>query len=136
MQRRARVLSVGAQAVTVRLEDGACVGCSSGCGGRCDLFRSDQRQQLTVLCCAQVLPGQQVMLTVGDRQLRNAALHGYGRALLGLLLGAAAGAGLARWLGLAADPLVLVGLLLGVAAAVWHTRSLAVNPLLTPVAAD
>jgi len=136
MQRRARVLSVGAQVVTVRLEDSACEGCSSGCGGRCDLFRSDECNQFTLVCRAQVVPGQLVMLTVGDRQLRTAALHGYGRALLGLLLGAAAGAALAHWLEVAADPLVLIGLVLGVAAALWHPRSRAVNPLLTPIAAD
>ncbi len=77
------------------------------------------------------MPGQRVIVAVSDRQLRQAALHGYGRALLGMVLGAAAGALLARWLGVASDPLVLVGLMLGVAVAVWHSRSVAVNPHLS-----
>ncbi|PKM06785.1 MAG: hypothetical protein CVV14_11070 [Gammaproteobacteria bacterium HGW-Gammaproteobacteria-4] len=136
MQRHAQVVSVCAQSVTVRLDEGRCSGCATGCGGRCDLFRTDRQKQLTLAPGAHVVAGQYVILSVSDRQLRQAALHGYGRALLGMLLGAAAGALLARWLGVASDPLVLVGLLLGVAAAVWHTRSVAVNPLLTPVAAD
>ena len=136
MQRYAQVLSVSEQSVTVRLEDGPCTGCATGCGGRCDLFRSNHQKQLTLATGVAVVPGQQVVLIVSDEQLRRAALQGYGRSLLGMLCGAAAGAAMARWLGIAPDPLVLIGLLSGVAASLWFTRLLAVNPLLTPLAAD
>jgi positive regulator of sigma E activity len=136
MQRHAQVLSVSAQSVTVRLQDGPCTGCATGCGGRCDLFRSNHQKQLTLATGVAVVPGQQVVLIVSDEQLRRAALKGYGHALLGMLSGAAVGAMLARCLGFASDPMVLIGLVLGVAASLWFTRLLAVNPVLTPLAAD
>lgn len=136
MQRYAKVLSVDTQSVTVRLDDSPCAGCTMGCGGRCNLFRTDQQNQLSLLSAEPVSVGQRVLLTISEQRLRQAALHGYGRALLGLLLGALLGALLARGLGVASDPLVLLGLTLGIAAALWQSRSRTVNPVLTPVAAD
>lgn len=136
MQRCGQVLSVDTQSVTVRLDDSQCAGCTMGCGGRCDLFRTDRQNQLTLPSTESVAVGQHVMLTISEQRLRQAALHGYGRALLGLLLGAALGALLAHGLGAASDPLVLLGLILGMAIALWQSRSRTVNPVLTPVAAD
>lgn len=107
-----------------------------GCGGRCDLFRTDRQNQLTLSSTEPVAVGQRVMLTISEQRLRQAALHGYGKALLGLLLGAALGASLAHGLGVASDPLVLLGLALGMAIALGQARSRTVNPVLTPVAAD
>jgi uncharacterized membrane protein YoaK (UPF0700 family) len=57
--------------------------------------------------------GQQLRLQLDDAGLRRAAWRGYGRAWLGLLAGAGAGAAIGAVWGRHADLLTLLGLLLG-----------------------
>lgn len=137
LQRQARVTAVSRDAVTLQLLGSACAGCGDGCGGRCNLLASerDARIELPREPGMELMPGQAVLLTFSDRALRNAAFAGYGRALLGMLLGAGIGQWLAWGIGLPADPPTLVGLLLGVLWAARRTGDVRVNPALTTTTA-
>ena len=101
-----------------------CRDCSSGCGGRCNLLARDETVELCPAptdCTA--LPGTQVRLRIDDSALRLAAWQGYGRALAGLVLGAALGYGAGLALGHGENLLAMVGLLLGTFAAMFFSKS-------------
>lgn len=114
-ERAARISEVFGGRATLRLLGARCVDCSAGCGGRCDLFSSDDAGTLSIpatgLCDEDV--GREVMLRLDDAALRRAAWSGYGLALAGLLLGAVAGAGLGLGFPALQDVLTLAGLLAG-----------------------
>jgi len=137
LQRQAQVTALSDGEVTVRLLGSACTGCGDGCGGRCNLLVSahDTHVALPRTPGLSLVPGQSVILTFSDRALRHAAYAGYGRALLALLVGATLGLALAHGSALPADPLVLIGLLLGVTLAARRTGNVQVNPTLTTPAA-
>lgn len=84
----------------LRPESAACNGCESGCGGRCRLFvgSNDGRISVSAPLHPDLCPGQRVALRIDEDALARGAWRGYGLALLGLLGGAALGAGLGGWL--------------------------------------
>ena len=111
----------GADATRVELEpDGACDGCA--CAGRCALGGS-RRIALPRSCFAHApVAGERLRLSIDESMLRRAAIALYGRLLAGLLLGAAAGAGLAS---LGRDPiewLVVVGAAAGTLVGLWRSQ--------------
>lgn len=114
-EREAEVRSRRGDELGLALLGSACDGCAGGCRGRCNLFAAgdDGVFHVVVEDAAGFLPGQRLRLSVDDEALRRAAWRGYGVALAGLLLGAAAGHGLGRALGGPADVFALVGLVLG-----------------------
>ena len=103
-ERDVEVIAIHGEDVSLRAL-GACSDCS-GCGGRCALFRPARGD---VLCLPRSKfaraprPGERWRLTLADDALLRQSVRGYGAALLGLLLGAAAGYALAQTLGLAPD---------------------------------
>lgn len=115
----------------------ACSGCDSGCGGRCRLFlgSSTGRISVPVPLHPDLRPGQQVALRIEEDALGRAAWRGYGLALLGLLVGALLGAGLAGRLFPASwrDASTLVGLLAGTFLAAFlskrHVTAASLHPL-------
>lgn len=114
-EREAEVRSRRGNELGLALLGSACDGCAGGCRGRCNLFATGQDGvfHLVVPDAADYAPGQRLRLGIDDDALRRAAWRGYGVALLGLLLGAAAGHGLGRVLGGPADVFALIGLVLG-----------------------
>ena len=114
-EREAEVRSRRGDELGLALLGSSCEGCAGGCRGRCNLFATgdDGVFHVVVDGAADFLPGQRLRLSLDDEALRRAAWRGYGVALLGLLLGAAAGHGLARVLGAPADVFALIGLVLG-----------------------
>lgn len=113
--RPAVVVAASPGGLRLRPLEAACRACTLGCGGRCDLFRADLAGELHLppLPGLELHAGDRVLLSLDEAALRRAAVAGYGRALLGLLLGTAAGFGLAEALGLPRDPLTLLGLVAG-----------------------
>lgn len=111
----ARVAQVSQGRATVRLLGDRCAGCSSGCGGRCNAFAADDAGDLSIeapeLDVGAV--GREVLLQLDDVALRRAAWSGYGRALIGLMVGAVAGAVLGLRFPALQDVLTLAGLLSG-----------------------
>lgn len=122
-ERDAVVTGLDVAGVHLRSLGSACTGCETGCGGRCALFQ-DASTELVVPAPEDIrlAAGDRVRVCLDDRQLRRSAYAAYGLALVGLLAGASAGYGLARLAGLAADPLTLVGLVLGTWLAVRHSK--------------
>lgn len=120
-EREAQVTGLANGQVRLRTDAAACRGCRIGCGGRCNVFRSDAAGEITLPlpAHAQLGIGDRVRLAVDEVALRRAAFAGYGLALLGLLAGAGAGFGLAAISGLPRDPMTLIGL---VAGTVWMLR--------------
>lgn len=117
-ERRATVVAVAGSEVALRAS-GACSDCV-GCGGRCNLFLSDEAGRLTVPASRfprQPSAGDEVLLVVPEGWLARTAWRGYGLPLLGLLAGGAAAHALAPWLGLPQDAAVLAGALAGTLAA-------------------
>lgn len=114
-EREAEVRSRRGNELGLVLLGSACEGCAGGCGGRCNLFAAgdDGVFRVVVEDAADFLPGQRLRLRLDNEALRRAAWRGYGVALLGLLLGAGAGHGLARAFGGPADVFALIGLVLG-----------------------
>ncbi|KFN43739.1 hypothetical protein N790_10880 [Arenimonas malthae CC-JY-1] len=114
-EREAEVRSRQGDELGLALLGSACEGCAGGCRGRCNLFATGQDGvfHLAVADAESYAPGQRLRLSIDDEALRRAAWRGYGVALLGLLLGAAAGHGLGRALGGPADLFALAGLVLG-----------------------
>ncbi|MBW8311371.1 MAG: SoxR reducing system RseC family protein [Rhizobium sp.] len=114
-EREAEVRSRRGDELGLALLGSACEGCAGGCRGRCNLFATGQDGvfHLVVPHAADYAPGQRLRLSLDDEALRRAAWRGYGVALLGLLLGAAAGHGLGRALDGPADLFALIGLALG-----------------------
>lgn len=135
-ERDVEILAVAPGGLRIRLLGTACDGCSGGCGGRCNLFASDAAGELTLPLplAAGVRAGQRMRLVLDDRRLRAAAWRGYGRAWLGLVLGAAAGrlAGIA-WPG-HVDLLTLAGLVSGTFLAVSFSKRHLPEPRLQAMA--
>ena len=105
---------------------GACSDCG-GCGGRCNLFLSDEAAMLRLPASAFATPpvaGTAVTLVLEEGWLLRSAWRGYGLPLLGLLAGAAAGHGLASALGLAPDLPALLLALLGTFAAFRFSKDM------------
>jgi positive regulator of sigma E activity len=117
-EREAQVMAVTSGQVRLRTDAATCRGCRIGCGGRCNVFRSNEAGEITLPLPehAHLGVGDHVRLAVDEVALRRAAFTGYGLALLGLLAGAGIGFGLAAISGLPRDPLTLIGL---VAGTVW-----------------
>jgi positive regulator of sigma E activity len=114
-EREAEVRSRRGNELGLVLLGSACEGCAGGCGGRCNLFAAGDDGVFPVVVedAAGFSPGQRLRLSIDDEAIRRAAWRGYGVALAGLLLGAAAGHGLGRLLGGSADMFALAGLVLG-----------------------
>lgn len=120
-EREAHVTATGPGEVRLRTDAAVCRGCRIGCGGRCNVFRSDEAGEITLPLPAQTQfeVGDHVRVSMDEVALRRAAFAGYGLALFGLLAGAGAGFGLAAVTGLPRDPLTLIGLAWGT---VWMLR--------------
>lgn len=127
--RAARVLEASPGRLRLQPLGLACGDCSSGCGGRCRLFGPDECVTLPLPAIALTggadtpAAGDVVSLRVDDARLRRLAWLGYGRALLGLVLGAGLGHALGLWLAGPANLHALLGLLLGTSAAVVFSKS-------------
>lgn len=139
-ERRARVLAVEPENIILELDSAPCEGCSIGCRGRCNLFSPDSRGRflLPSAQCPAVLAGDDVLLALDEDQLRRAGYRGYGIALIGLVLGAAVGAGAAAMLagsGLKVDPDLptFLGMVGGVAIAVARSRQYDIQPTVRKV---
>lgn len=126
-ERAARISEVFDGRATLRLLGSRCVDCSAGCGGRCNLFASDDAGSLSISAVGLRADdvGREVMLRLDDVALRRAAWSGYGLALVGLLLGAAVGAGVGLRFPALQDVLTLAGLLAGtfIAIAIQNPRT-------------
>jgi positive regulator of sigma E activity len=114
-ERAAEVICVDPQRITLRLL-GTCSDCS-GCGGRCSLFGDlvdGDRLQLG-LESFQTPPnvGECWTLVLPERDLLRQAWSGYGRALLGFVLGAVFGHALARQLGWSTDVVTAIAAFAG-----------------------
>lgn len=126
-EREVEVAAVG-QPLRLRLLGTQCDGCAGGCAGRCNLFATTAAGEFEFEATPDfiVAPGQRLRLALDDAALRRAAWAGYGRALLGLLLGAGAGYLAGGWLApawpAAPDALTLVGLLSGTFLAVFLSK--------------
>ena len=136
-EREAEVLGRAGGRISLRLLGSACAGCVGGCGGRCNLFAGDGDGVFEIDAPATSLrSGERVRLALDDAALRRAAWRGYGRVLLGLLAGAAAGQGLGLWLGMHADALSLAGLVLGTFLAARFSKPRLPAPVLLPAGPD
>lgn len=136
-EREAEVLRCADGRLSLRLLGSACEGCVGGCGGRCNLFAgNDGVVELDVPSDAVHPRGQRLRLAMDDAALRRAAWRGYGRVLVGLLAGAAAGQGVGRALGIDADACSLAGLVLGTFLAARFSKPRLPGPVLTPAGAD
>lgn len=114
-ERTARVAEVSAGRAVLRLLGDRCRECSAGCGGRCNVFAADEAGSLSIATEA-FGPGdigREVVLRLDDAALRRAAWSGYGRALVGLMIGTGVGAVVGLGFPAARDPLTLIGLLSG-----------------------
>lgn len=127
-QRRCLVVSVEPKSITLRPLAATCSGCV-GCGGRCSLF-PEQHERLVVGRDQQddeLRPNDEALVYLDEAMLLRQARMGYGLPLLGLLLGALLGRGLAQWLAIDADPmtalLALAGTLIGLPASKHFTES-------------
>lgn len=107
------VLSSEPGQVRVRVPTAACEGCAGGCAGRCSPLADERGACWSLDTPDTFQPGQAVRIRVGEGALGQAAWRGYGLALLGMVVGAAAGHALGRLAGWPADPLALAGLLAG-----------------------
>lgn len=143
IERRARVLAVESGILILEPDAAPCLGCTIGCGGRCNLFTTaaDGRMRLAVPPGMDLGPGDTVSLEVDEDRLRRAAWQGYGVALLALLAGAAAGylcgSALPAW-GLNIDPDIptLIGMGAGLTWALARTRRGEFAPRVRPLAAS
>ena len=98
-ERQARIVAIAPQGVRLRLLGSRCTPCENGCGGRCNLFVGDAEGELELpgeKPAAPLQVGDLVVLSLDDVALRRSAWAGYGRAWIGLLLGALLGYALGR----------------------------------------
>ena len=119
--RRAIVRTVDAG--RVRLEPlGPCEGCA--CSGRCAFGAGAAATiELPLACFARVpAAGETLSLGIDEAALRAVALRTYGRLLAGLVLGAAAGAGLASSGAGPIEWLVAAGAAGGTLLALWRSQ--------------
>jgi hypothetical protein len=136
-ERAVEVVAIAAGAAHLRLLGTACDGCAGGCGGRCALFGGDERRELPMpLPAFPIVPGQRLRLVLDDAGLRTAAWRGYGRAWLGLVLGAGAGALAGRAFASHADVLTLAGLASGTFVALAFSKRHLPEPRLQPPAGE
>lgn len=114
-ERRVEVVAVGSDAIELRAL-GACSECG-GCGGRCNWFREampgDSLRLPPAVFSRPPAPGETWRLQLGDRELLQQSLRGYGAALFGLVGGALAGHGIAVAVTLPLDAATAAGALLG-----------------------
>lgn len=131
-EREAIVVARTAGELRLKPAAGPCSGCSTGCGGRCDLFRADLAGELQMPepPGLRLRPGDRVLLSLDDDALRRAAFAGYGRALAGLLLGAGTGHALALVAGWPGDASTLAGIVLGTWLALWRSKRVVPMPRL------
>ncbi len=140
-ERRARLLELGPPTWRLRLLDRHCDGCALGCGGRCNVFSTNDAGELTLSLASDAVPvgakiGDAVLLSLDDTQLRRGAWVGYGRVWLGLLLGSALGFAIGRGLGIDADLPTLAGLVLGTSLAVVLSKKQVAGPRLAIIHAN
>lgn len=123
-ERDARVIRIQAGSLQVQLLGSACSGCQGGCAGRCSVFAAGQdgTLELPLPPGSTLVAGQPLRLRLDDVALRRAAWRGYGRAWLGLLLGAGAGHLLGLLWGQNGNVLVMLGLLAGTFLAVGLSK--------------
>lgn len=126
-ERRARVVALGPPAWRLRLLDARCASCAIGCGGRCNVFATDEEGELELALASQDVPrdlqvGDRVTLSLDDARLRRSAWFAYGRVWLCMVLGAGGGYALGRALGAGVDALTLTGLVLGTSLAVFLSK--------------
>lgn len=123
VERRCTVVRTGPAAVWLRSTSAACDGCS-GCNGRCGLFGAEGEEIELPLASidGNLSPGDSAVLCLESAALRREALLGYGRPLLGLLLGAALGALLAWMLSLDHDVCVAITAALGTLAGLGGSK--------------
>jgi len=135
-EREVEVIAAHGRQLRLRLLGDQCEGCSGGCAGRCNLFATSAAGEFALEASEGVdaRAGQRFRLAIDDDGLRRAAWQGYGRALLGLLLGAAAGYGLGAFWPAARDASTLLGLLSGTFLAVWSSKRHLPAPRLLPAA--
>jgi hypothetical protein len=135
-EREVEVTAAGDGQLRLKLLGDRCDGCSGGCAGRCNLFASDDAGEFRLEAPPGVVahPGERYRLALDDEGLRRAAWHGYGRALLGLLLGAFAGHALGFAWPEARDGLTLLGLLSGTFLAARGSKRHLPAPRLLPAA--
>jgi len=114
VERRCTVVRIGPATVWLRSTSVACDGCS-GCNGRCGLFVAEGAEIELPLASidGRLAPGDNAILSLESDALRREALLGYGRPLLGLLLGAALGVLLANVLPFDHDVSVAITTALG-----------------------
>lgn len=137
-ERRVEVVAVEAGELRLRLLGKACDGCSGGCGGRCNLFTTDDGGEFRMAApsAGRFVAGQQARLKLDDSGLRRAAWRGYGLAWLGLMIGAGLGAMIGAMLGQHANLFTLAGLLAGTFAAVRFSKRHLPEPRLEAMAPD
>ncbi|WP_460457874.1 SoxR reducing system RseC family protein [Arenimonas alkanexedens] len=135
-EREVEVIAADGQALQLRLLGDQCDGCQGGCAGRCNLFATSAAGgfALQVPAGVQCVPGERFRLALDDEALRRAAWQGYGRALLGLLLGAVLGYALGAAWPAGRDLLTLAGLLSGTFLAVLASKRHLPAPRLLPAA--
>jgi len=126
-ERSARIVSLGPPSWRLRLLDARCASCVIGCGGRCNVFATDDEGELELALASHDVPrglqvGDLVLLSLDDDRLRRSAWFAYGRVWLCMVLGAGAGYALGRVLGAAVDVLTLAGLVLGTSLAVLLSK--------------
>ncbi|WP_290890785.1 SoxR reducing system RseC family protein [Arenimonas sp.] len=135
-EREVEVISTADGRLSLRLLGDQCTGCEGGCAGRCNLFATTAAGEFVLEGAGLpgAVAGSRYRLALDDQALRRAAWLGYGRALLGLLLGAFAGyAAGAAWPA-ARDGLTLAGLLAGTFLAVLVSKRHLPAPRLLPAA--
>lgn len=135
-EREVEVVSSRGRQLQLRLLGDQCAGCHGGCAGRCSLFATSAAGEFTFDASDElaVRPGERYRLALDDDALRRAAWQGYGRALLGLLLGALAGYAVGASWPAARDALTLLGLLSGTFLAVLASKRHLPAPRLLPAA--
>lgn len=135
-EREVEVIGVAEGRLSLRLLGDQCSGCEGGCAGRCNLFATTDAGAFVLEGAdgTGARTGERYRLALDDQALRRAAWLGYGRALLGLLLGAFAGYAVGAGWPVARDALTLAGLLAGTFLAVRASKRHLPAPRLLPAA--
>lgn len=134
-EREGIIVAIDALEVRLRPAAAVCAGCSIGCGGKCNVFQSDTSGDITLARRddSRLQVGDRVRVHIDELALRRAAFAGYGIALLGLVLGAAAGYATALWLDISRDPATLLGLIGGTVLALRYSKHHRIDPMIEPL---